>query len=129
MGSAATSTDARTWTSWETAKRSTAGDGLGFVLGAGFACVDIDHCLDEAGRPDGRARKLLARIGEGYVEVSPSGTGLHVWGRAPEQPGRRFPTFEVYSVGRFITVTGRVFRAGGLADLAAFFAGSVPAGR
>ena len=94
---------------------------MGFVLGAGFACLDIDHCLWDDGTPDARAQVILAETAGAYVEVSPSGDGLHVWGRAPERKGRKTPGFEVYSVGRFMTVTGRVFRPGGLPDLSAFF--------
>lgn len=120
-GRPASSTDPRTWSTYRAAARSKVGDGLGFVLGDGIACLDIDHCLDERGRPDARARAILDRVPDAYVEVSPSGRGLHIWGVAPEQPGRRYEGYEVYSVGRYITVTGRVYRPGRLADLAGFF--------
>jgi len=120
-GRAASSTDPSTWSTYPEAARSKAGDGLGFALGDGIACLDIDHCLDGRGRPDARARAILARVPGAYVEVSPSGRGLHVWGRAPEQPGRRHEDYEVYSVGRYITVTGRVYRPGRLVDLSGFF--------
>lgn len=120
-GRPASSTDPSTWATYAEATRSQVGDGIGFVLGAGIACLDIDHCLDERGRPDARARAILARVPDAYVEVSPSGRGLHIWGVAPEQPGRRHRGYEVYSVGRYITVTGRVYRPGRLADLAGFF--------
>ncbi|MDP5182166.1 bifunctional DNA primase/polymerase [Blastococcus sp. BMG 814] len=120
-GAPASSTDPATWTDHRTAARSRAGDGLGFVLGGGFACLDLDHCLDERGRPNAYAAAVLGRLPDAYVEVSPSGDGLHVWGRAPELPGRRHRELEAYSVGRFITVTRRVHRPGGLADLEAWF--------
>jgi len=90
------------------------------VLGGGIACLDLDHCLTD-GRPDQRALDVLARVPGAYVEVSPSGDGLHVWGTAPERPGRRRDGVEAYSVGRYITVTGRAFRRGGLPDLSEFF--------
>ena len=120
-GRAASSTDPATWSTYRAAARSKVGDGIGFVLGAGIACLDIDHCLDSQGRPDARARAILARVPDAYVEVSPSGRGLHVWGTAPEQPGRRHEDYEVYSVGRYITVTGTVYRPGRLVDLSGFF--------
>lgn len=120
-GRPASSTDPSTWSTYREATRSKSGDGLGFVLGDGVACLDIDHCLDGRGRPDARARAILARVPGAYVEISPSGRGLHIWGVAPEQPGRRHRGYEVYSVGRYITVTGRVYRPGGLPDLSAFF--------
>jgi len=120
-GRAASSTDPSTWSTHSEAARSRVGDGLGFVLGAGIACLDIDHCLDGRGRPDARARAILARVPGAYVEISPSGRGLHVWGTAPEQPGRRYGDYEVYSVGRYITVTGTVFQPGRLVDLSGLF--------
>ncbi|MEU5668962.1 hypothetical protein ABZ749_01065 [Micromonospora sp. NPDC047753] len=119
-GKAASSTNPVTWCSYVAAKRGTAGHGLGFVLGDGIACLDLDHCLVD-GQPDDRARDVLARVPGAYVEVSPSGDGLHVWGLAPEQPGRRRAGIESYSVGRYITVTGDVFQAGRLVDLSEFF--------
>lgn len=120
-GRPASSTDPSTWSTYRAAARAKTGDGLGFVLGDGIACLDIDHCLDSQGRPDARARAILARVPDAYVEVSPSGRGLHVWGVAPEQPGRRHKDYEVYSVDRYITVTGHVYRPGRLVDLAGFF--------
>lgn len=119
-GTPASSTDPATWTDHTTAVRSRAGDGLGFVLGGGFACLDLDHCLVD-GRPDARAAAVLEQLPGAYVEISPSGDGLHVWGRAPECPGRRRGGLEAYSAGRFITVTRRVHRPGGLVDLTPFF--------
>jgi len=120
-GRPASSTDPRTWSAYREAARSKVGDGLGFVLGDGVACLDIDHCLDGQGRPDARARAILARVPGAYVEVSPSGRGLHVWGAAPEQPGRRHEDYEAYAVGRYITVTGNVYQPGRLVDLSEFF--------
>jgi len=120
-GAQASSTDPLTWTSYAVAARSGVGDGLGFMLGAGFACLDIDHCLWDDGTPDVRALAILEQVPGAYVEVSPSGDGLHVWGLASPRKGRRTPGFEVYSVDRFMTVTGRVFRPGGLVDLSMFF--------
>lgn len=120
-GRPASATDPRTWSTYREAARSKVGDGLGFVLGDGVACLDIDRCLDERGRPDARARAILARVPDAYVEISPSGRGLHVWGVAPEQPGRRYKDYEAYSTGRYVTVTGRVYRPGGLPDLSTFF--------
>lgn len=119
-GRPASSTDPSTWSSYGEARRSAVGDGLGFVLGDGIACLDLDHCLIN-GRPTPAAQAILDRVPDAYVEVSPSGDGLHVWGRAPEQSGRRRGWVEAYSTGRYITVTDTVFRRGGLADLAEFF--------
>jgi len=45
-----------------------------------------------------------------YVEVSPSGDGLHVWGFATVDKGRRSGGVEVYGSGRYITITGKRWR-------------------
>lgn len=110
-GRAASSTNSRTWTSLADVDASTAGDGIGFVLsGDGIACIDIDHCL----RPDGSlepwASRLLRDVPPTWIEVSPSRTGLHVWGIATVGAGRMLTMpngggVEVYDRGRYITVT------------------------
>lgn len=110
-GRAASSTDPKTWTTHAAATESTAGVGLGFVLGGGFGCVDLDHCID-GGQVAPWAAKILAKAPETFIERSPSGHGIHIWGRLPERPGRKMRTgpvaVEFYSVGRYITVTGDV---------------------
>jgi primase-polymerase (primpol)-like protein len=96
-------------------------NGLGFVLnGDGVVCVDIDDCV-EGGEPTVEAREFLDAIGRTYVEYSPSGRGLHVWGFAFMDKGRVFKgrhlKVEVYPNKRFITVTGRPYRDGELGRL------------
>lgn len=114
-GTVASSTDPSTWSRYRDAARSTAGVGLGFVLdGDGIVCLDLDHCLDD-GTVAGWAQNVLAAAGGTWVEVSPSGRGLHVWGRGrlPDGVGRRLRlgagTVEVYATGRYIAVTGRTW--------------------
>lgn len=128
-GSPASSTDSRTWASYEDVR------GLprkGFVLnGDGIICLDLDHCL-EAGKPTAEAAALLARLPRTYVEVSPSGEGLHVWGRGVVHEGRRLTvdgvSVEVYGTGRYITVTGKPFRGASsrLADLSPVLSDLLP---
>lgn len=86
---------------------STVGDGVGFMLGGGVGCIDLDHCLLPDGTLTWQAGRLLEACSATYVEVSPSGTGLHVFGLLPEGPGRRVAGVEVYSRARFMTVTAR----------------------
>lgn len=126
-GRAASSTDPRTWTSYGEAEASSAGVGLGFVLnGDGVVCIDLDHAI----RPDGSlkpwAEDVVRRAGSTYIEVSPSGDGLHVFGYATVCHGRRIrradgTAVEIYGDGRYVTVTGNVFRGSpaALADLSA----------
>lgn len=107
----ASSTNPRTWSSYTTARESTAGVGVGFVLnGDGIVCVDLDHCL-VGGRPTPWVRDLLDRCPPTYVEVSPSGTGLHIWGRGHVEKGRMIRrgqlAIELYGSGRYIAIGER----------------------
>lgn len=118
-GLAASSTNPSTWTDYRTAKD--ASPRLGFVLGENFACIDLDHCLDSQGQPNDATTELLSHYPHNYIEVSPSGTGLHIWGIAEERPGfRRIwkgQTIEFYSQSRYITITGNVYQHGTLQPL------------
>jgi primase-polymerase (primpol)-like protein len=102
-----------TWCSYRDAARSSVGVGVGFVLnGDGVACIDLDHCL-AGGRVAPWAQDVLDRVPPTYVEVSPSGTGLHVFGFAVVGRGRHVNfedgRAEVYDRGRYIAVTGERF--------------------
>ena len=110
QGYAASSTNPLTWTDYQTASTATVGDGLGFVLnGDGIVCIDLDHCFD--GRPNAEAQALIDSLPDTYIEVSPSGTGLHIWAYAALERGRRFNrnglSVEIYPNGRYLTVTGQ----------------------
>lgn len=117
-GRAASSTDSATWSTYAQVRSFAR---KGFVLdGDGIVCLDLDHCLID-GKAVGRAAEILAALPPTYIEVSPSGTGLHVWGYGSVERGRRLPDgVEVYGTGRFITVTGQRFGRGtSLADISA----------
>lgn len=110
-GAPASSTNPSTWSSFEQVRRARVGDGLGFMLGDGIGCVDLDHCIDGAGSIAGWALDELARIDSPlWVERSMSGRGIHVFVRLEPGPGRcvrdGVRSVEVYSQGRFIAVTG-----------------------
>lgn len=116
-GASASSTDPATWsTGWAVNGHHR----VGFVLGDGFACIDLDHCLVD-GRPTAEATKFISNYPKHYIEVSPSGDGLHIWGTADEGPGTRRResglSVERYTTGRYMTVTGRVFQPGALLPL------------
>lgn len=119
-GRAASSTAAATWSSYGAATISDKGQGLGYVLGAGIGCIDLDHCVDN-GQPTPEALALIANYPDNWIEYSPSGTGLHIWGSAEEQPGFKRNagglSIEFYSVGRFITITGKTYQSGKLSPL------------
>ncbi|MFI0211944.1 bifunctional DNA primase/polymerase [Streptomyces diastaticus] len=114
-GMAASSTDPRTWSAHTDATASSAGVGLGFVLSDvdDVVCIDLDHCLNPlTGRLAPWAAAIVRNAGATYVEVSPSGDGLHIWGRADVRQGRRIrrpdgTAVEIYGTGRYIAMTGR----------------------
>jgi len=115
-GRPASSTDDRTWSPLAAVDADGArGNGVGFVLnGDGIACIDIDHCVRPDGSLESWAKRLLRRVPPTWIELSPSGTGLHVWGIATVGTGRmlKMPNgggVEVYDRGRYITVTRRPF--------------------
>lgn len=106
-GSAASSTNGDTWTTYGRVAHS---DKIGFVLnGDGIVCLDFDDCLVD-GELVGVAAELVPLVQDStWVEVSQSGNGLHVWGHAELKRGFVRPGVEVYPAGRFIAVTGRTF--------------------
>ena len=120
----ASSTDLMTWATFKEAFAAyEAGqppyDGVGFVFcGAEpFVGIDLDGCRDaESGEVVTWAQSIISRVQEGYVEVSPSGTGAHiiVEGTARSGGTRKkvrlkgevVGEIEMYSHGRFFTITG-----------------------
>jgi len=117
---AASSTNPATWSDYQTAKESRHGDGLGFVLsGDGITCIDLDYCY--SGEPTAAAQSLIDSLPDTYIEVSPSGKGLHIWGYTDLQQGRRFTrdglSIEIYPNGRYITMTGNALNRAPLAEL------------
>lgn len=128
--STASVTDPATWSPFEaaaTAYGEGGWSGVGLVLaGDGLVGIDLDKCVT-AGQPKKEALALLKRIGAGYVELSPSGTGLRAFGRACGAPtGRRGKidgiNVELYSDRRYLTVTGRPIQNGPIAELPGFLA-------
>lgn len=109
--SRASVTDAGTWATFAEAKEvlSVGGfEGLGRVLGDGLTVIDLDGCRNaRTGRLTPRARWVL-RLLDSYTEVSPSGTGLHVWvyGTLPEGRRRTGAWIETYDTGRYMSLTG-----------------------
>lgn len=111
-GNAASSTNPSTWTDYESAASSSVGVGVGFVLSGDdrIVCVDLDDCLDSRGRLLAWAKDVVDGLPATYVEVSPSGRGLHVWGFGDVDRARCTTGVEVYGSRRYITVTGRRWR-------------------
>lgn len=122
----ASSTDPDTWGTFAQAEAAYHdGDrtGVGFVLNNdGLVGVDIDHCIDGAGQINPEAMSMLEWLGATYVERSPSGTGIRAFGYAPPlDRGVRGRVggldIELYSTGRYLTVTGDALKPGSLSAL------------
>jgi putative DNA primase/helicase len=110
-GKNASSTDPKTWDTFEAALKRMRRDGLagvGFVFtDSGLVGIDIDKCRDaKAGAITAEAREIIEAVST-YTELSPSGTGVHLIarGKLPGK-GRRKGKIEIYDTGRFFTVTG-----------------------
>lgn len=116
-GEHASSTDSRTWRGFDevvAAYERGGWDGVGFVLSSGdpFVVLDFDACLDaQTGEADPEALELIGRFTNRYVEVSPSGRGLHLVTNGKLRGGSKTAGVEVYGWERFVTVTGRVYDA------------------
>jgi hypothetical protein len=89
--------------------------GVGFVLtGNGIAGVDIDKCVVD-GEPNKDALQLMADLEAPYIEYSPSGNGLRAFGFSTQSiTGVRGQlkglSIELYTKGRYLTVTGHVIK-------------------
>lgn len=120
-GQRASSTDPTHWTSFDDANRCLDENwgqynGLGFVfsLADDFVGIDLDNCFDDEGKLDDWAEDVLSHF-PSYTEMSPSGKGLKIFcqgkpnltrGRRLNIPGKEGAHLEIYSSGRYFTVTG-----------------------
>ncbi len=113
-GMLAKSTNASTWSSYETcfaAAVKQGFDGIGFVFSESdpYVGVDLDDCIREDGTLEPWADEIVCQL-DTYTEVSPSGLGLKLWCRAMLPTGRRKNAHvEMYETGRFFTATGKVW--------------------
>ncbi len=111
---AASSTDPRTWSTFDTvcAAHERGGcDGIGFVTSPRdpFVLIDLDKVRDpKTGAIVPWATKILeAALQErAYVELSPSATGFHVIAEGPQGfTGKKANDVEMYCSGRYFTIT------------------------
>jgi putative DNA primase/helicase len=81
-------------------------NGLGFILTGGIVAIDLDHCLSNTGVLTRTAQEVL-HIANSYSEISPSGTGLHIFLRGTlPKAGTKRGSAEMYESRRYITITG-----------------------
>jgi len=125
----ASSTDPATWHEFECAvmrydENKHAGIGYVFQDGGGYIGIDLDSCRHPETKEVAPWAKRYVDMSPGYIEVSPSGTGVKIWERSdarlpigknikineqPLWPGKK-PGIEVYSHGRYFAVTGHIIK-------------------
>lgn len=115
-GYLASVTDPSTWGTFEQALAVVHNvSGIGFVLTENdpYSVIDLDYTEDteEANR-----QVMIAKAFDSYSEVSPSQKGLHIWVRGKVPSGRRKGCIEIYSSGRYMTVTGFAYNNVGIND-------------
>jgi len=116
----ATTTDAATWGSLADAVEAyaslaelppwqdrgpIAGIGCVLTMPAGISCIDLDRFIADDGQLDPRAEKIVRRC-TSWTEVSPSGTGLHIFVRGTVARALKGSQIEVYARDRYIALTG-----------------------
>ena len=129
-GRRASPSDSSTWGTLDDAlncaeKYLFSGIGFMFTTECGIIGVDIDKCLVD-GKPNEIAADILAHLPPTFIEISPSGTGLHIFLKGTLSSGGNRNSksgVEMYSVSRYFTITGKKYQ--GYADIIATDSGGV----
>ena len=115
----------QTWTTFDAVKAANKFDGVGFVLtDSGFAGFDIDDCRDpNTGAVHPWADALVERVNS-YTEITPSETGLRIFGKTEEPPFKMGKVMvadgvgcEIFRQQGYITITGNVYRDAPLVNM------------
>ena len=105
--------------------------GVGINISGNIGCIDVDKCVGNDGGLSETAEKVLALFPEAFIELSPSGTGLHLYFLVPEEFSYDVEEYyincgkyglEIYLPGvtkHFLTVTGNMYREGNM-DVTAY---------
>ncbi len=113
-GHKASSTNPETWATRAVAQEGQlkymfTGVGYVFVEESGIVGLDIDHCMDDAGNLNECAKSIVEKYPT-YTEISPSGTGLHLFyhGTMPGKGNKNSTSgVEMYASARYFTMTGK----------------------
>lgn len=103
--------------------------GIGVGLFGDLVGIDIDHCAGKNGELTDLAQEIAEKMGS-YAERSPSGTGLHIYCRAPDfrpdknryyikNPENGVEIYVAGSTNRYLTVTGDAINGEGLNERSA----------
>ncbi|MCQ2356283.1 MAG: hypothetical protein MJ014_04615, partial [Methanocorpusculum sp.] len=92
--------------------------GIGLSLRGGLFGIDLDHVIDPITRQlkteYAHLQTLIDKVAT-YTEISPSGTGLHIYGKCENIPEecrtgtKRKENIEMYCSGRFLTISSMVY--------------------
>jgi hypothetical protein len=112
----ASSTDEKTWGTYDDAVKLDK-DHVGIVFAPDqlLLGIDIDHCINDQGNIEHEYKEQIAELiltAGTYTEISPSGTGLHLYFGLTSALGleaNRSGNFEAYTSGRYFTVTGNSY--------------------
>ncbi|MFM9848290.1 MAG: DUF3631 domain-containing protein [Hyphomicrobiaceae bacterium] len=88
-------------------KSGNAGVGLVLTDDIDITGIDLDDCINDSGSLSDLAAEIVA-LGETYAEISPSGEGIRLFAQGVVDRAVKDDALgiEVYSRGRFLTVTG-----------------------
>ncbi len=110
-GSLASSTDSSTWSSYDEITKKHKNVGIVFTPDQTLLGIDIDKCLVD-NKIVHEQKEIIADLileSDTYTEISPSGTGLHIFLEISdggiELSSHKKAPFEIYSSGRYFTVT------------------------
>lgn len=108
----ASSTNQADWGTYEEAIASSPNIGIVFTPSCTLLGIDIDHCLDKGTHTINHpSAELIAQLiieADTYTEISPSGTGLHLFLSLTSSLSliaNRHGNFEAYTEGRYFTTT------------------------
>jgi len=103
-----------TWSSYhlaaECVKRRLA-RGIGYEFDGSVYGIDLDHVIYD-GEITPEAQEIVGKL-DSYTEISPSGSGLHIYVFAPganiTRHRKKDCFLEIYNTGRYFTVTGNIY--------------------
>lgn len=117
----ASSTKPKTWGTFNQAihtmvSRPDYYNGISLIISKeyGLVFIDIDHCIDEDGSLSDIASDIIGAFGDQYVEISQSGTGIHLItkGTIPKNFKNPHNGVEMYFDKRFCALTGNTLKRG-----------------
>lgn len=111
----ADSSDPKTWLPYDVVKNAynehDCYGGIGIMFDGSFVGIDLDGCLEDGVITDPLV-EVFVDVANTYTDVSPSGTGLHLYFKLtrPLQPkSNRHGKCEVYTKGRYFTFTENLY--------------------